>query len=142
MSLCPLMQIDIVMRESMCPVGRCIYRANKSNQCLYSLLGSNDEMTLLEVSQATKVEYAEVERLAKAGLKRIQIALAIDAYLDTLSDIRKKTVNNDVPSVLRIFGLHTDDLPKVLNKDRYQKWKNRSGVDITYDEIHTLLNLR
>ena len=140
MSSCPLMNIEIAGNK--CPVNKCLYKSLSTSECIYHKFMAEVEMTHEEISEATGVGLRDVERLARAGLKRIQIAVTIDAYLDTLSDIRKKTVNNDVPSVLRIFNLHTDDLPKVLNEDRYQKWKNRSGVDITFEEVSTLLNLR
>ena len=140
MTTCPLIGVDIIGDK--CPVNKCLYKARHTYECMYHKFAADSEMTHEEISNVTGVSLEEVHRLARAGLKRIQIAIAIDAYLDTLSGIRQKTVNTNVPSVLRIFGLHTDDLPKVLNEDRYQNWKKRSGVDITFEEVSTLLNLR
>lgn len=144
---CPVLEVEIMGKQ--CPVTRCMYRSRSDDRgCRFSSVAFEDAMSAEQIAVLFEQDEDEVRKLIDTGKMRIEVACVIDAYLSTLDDVRVGTVNSreadDVktPSVLRIFGIRSTDLPKILDQERYSQWKSRSGADVSLQDIEALLTLR
>jgi hypothetical protein len=144
---CPVLEMEIMGKK--CPVTRCMYRSRgEDKSCRFSSVAFEDALSTEQMASLFNQDEADIQRLVETGKVRIEVACVIDAYLSTLDDVRVGTVNSreadDVktPSVLRIFGIRSTDLPKILDQERYTQWKSRSGVDVSLQDIEALLTLR
>jgi hypothetical protein len=146
---CPLIEEEIAAKEDKCPT-RCMYR-HKTGVCKYNELSHAESLSIEEIAEILEVSVQEVREQATKGVKRIQVALAIDAYIayvngHTVSDHTVNSVSGKFQPVFRLLNFAPNQVRKLFNKDRYEKWQTMSKVDITYKEVVALfgpvLNLK
>ncbi len=124
-----------------CPA-RCIYRS-ASGECKHGELAFEESPDVSHIAQTVGVSEDTVRDEAKTAVRRIQAALALDSYIGyAVRSSKTGSVNEDYTHAKRVYALYQLDktkLKQVLNQERYKAWQDISKVDISYDEIESLL---
>lgn len=130
---CPLIEQELLTES--CPA-KCMYRKRSDGSCAHNDLAYNEELNIENISEILDVDIGEVKEEARKGMKRVQAAIAADAYIAYVcggSNVNNNT--KDKHPIFNLFNFSPSNLKKVLNKDRYEKWKEISRADIPFEDI-------
>jgi hypothetical protein len=131
---CPLEEIEL--KTDTCPA-KCIYRKS-SGKCAHNELAFNEELNIDAIAEILEIEVEIVKEEARKGMKRVQAALAADAYIAYACRGSVNSSKEDKHPIFNLFNFHSSKLRTVLNEDRYEKWKEISKVDIPFEDIEAL----
>jgi len=128
---CPLIEKELGAKE--CPV-RCQYRRTNGS-CAHNELAYDDELTPEEVAVALQVSEKDVIADSRKAIKRIQIALTIDSFLEFIGGKRIKATDRSQPQILRMFQISKEEVKKVLDENKYEEWRKISRVGIPFEDV-------
>jgi hypothetical protein len=132
---CPLKEFELDV--DVCPV-KCIYRRTDGT-CAHNELAYDENLTHDEVARILILPVEEVKRRAERAQRRIKIAMVVDAYLGYSNPQSVNTVvEKKEHPIFRLFNLPRTRLKAVLNKERYEKWREMAKVDVTFEDIRDL----
>ena len=131
---CPLKEIDL--NTEVCPV-KCIYR-RADGSCAHNQLAYDEDLDEEEIAQIKHAPVEEVHRRGVAGKRRIRIALVVDNYLGYANPGSVNEVGKDEHPIFRVFNLPKRKLKTILNKERFEKWRQLSKVDVTFEDVKDL----
>ena len=132
---CPLEEIEL--NTDVCPA-KCIYR-KADGSCGHNELAYNDELSIEAIAEILGVDDEEVRVEARKGMKRVQAAIAADSYIAYVCKGEMK--QEGVHPIFDLFNFSPSGLRKVLNKERYDRWKEMSKVDIPFEDIEALFKI-
>jgi hypothetical protein len=132
---CPLKNVDL--DTEICPI-RCIYRRS-DGACAHNELAYDENLTSEDIADILGVSAEEVEAQSAIGKKKIKIAMVVEAYLGFANrgDSEEEVKINE-HLIFRLFNLPRSRLKSVLSRDRFEKWKELSKVDVSFEEVKAL----
>lgn len=131
---CPLEEVEL--NTEVCPA-KCMYR-RADGSCAHNELAFNEELTMESIAEILGVEVEEVKREAGKGMRRVQAAIAAEAYIAYVCKGTVTIRDETQHPIFKLFNFSPSNLRKVLNEERYDKWKEISKVDIPFEDIESL----